>query len=202
MVVDKFSDDDKVAVKIRGLPYKVRFEEVSDFFRDYNYIEKSVVLGTNPDGRKNGFGAILFDNEQDAGAAIDGLNGEYLGSRYVELSLIGYGDYSRFNGPAAGGYGGHQGSVVKLSKYVGEDNKDRAIVMRGCPWKITAEEIIEFFNGFGNLTAEDIFIEEFNGKRTGSALVIFENTEVAQDAKASNHKKEIGAEQRYVELYD
>lgn len=74
--------------------------------------------------------------------------------------------------------------------------------MRGCPWKITAEEIMEFFNGYGTLSTEDIFIEEFNGKRTGSALVIFENEQVGQDAKAALHKKDIGAEQRYVELYD
>ena len=91
--------DDRIAVKIRGLPYKVRFEEVSDFFRDYSYVEKSVILGTNPDGRKNGFGAILFENEDDAKEAAGQLNGEYLGSRYVELSIINYGDYSRFNGP-------------------------------------------------------------------------------------------------------
>jgi len=47
--------------------------------------------------------------------------------------------------------------------------------MRGLPWKITPEEIMSFFNGFGNITTEDIFIEEFNGKRTGSSLVVFEN---------------------------
>lgn len=92
-------DTDQVAVKIRGLPYKVRFEEVADFFNDFNYIEKSVVLGVNPDGRKNGFGSILFHSEKDAEGAIQELNGEYLGERYVELSLINYGDYSRFNGP-------------------------------------------------------------------------------------------------------
>lgn len=73
--------------------------------------------------------------------------------------------------------------------------------MRGCPWKVTAEDIINFFNGYGALTSEDIFIEEYNGKRTGSALVIFENQQVSQDAKAALQKKEIGAEARYVELY-
>jgi RNA recognition motif-containing protein len=91
--------------------------------------------------------------------------------------------------------------VVKLSKYIGDDNRERCLVMRGCPWKVTAEEIIGFFDGYGALTSEDIFIEEYNGKRTGSALVIFENREVAQDAKAALQKNEIGAEARYVELY-
>ena len=74
--------------------------------------------------------------------------------------------------------------------------------MRGLPWKITAEEIIEFFNGFSALSDQDIFIEEFNGKRTGSALVIFDGIDVAQEAKAALNKKTIGADQRYVELYD
>jgi len=122
------------------------------------------------------------------------------------LSLITYGDYSKFNGPAAGAaggkYGGQAGSTVKLSKFVGNDNEDRGIVMRGCPWKITPEEVMEFFDGFGKLTPEDVIIEEFNGKRTGSVLVLFENNDVAQNAKASKHKSEIGAEKRYVELYD
>lgn len=93
------NDEEMVAVKIRGLPYQVRYEEVSNLFKDYSYIEKSVVLGTNPDGRKNGFGAILFEDEKEAKAAMNDLQGEHIGERYVELTLISYGDYSRFNGP-------------------------------------------------------------------------------------------------------
>jgi len=109
---------------------------------------------------------------------------------------------NKYRTAGGGGYGGQAGSVVKLSKYVGNDNKDRALLMRGCPWKITEEEIMEFFDGFGKLTKEEIFIEEFNGKRTGSCLVLFESHEVSQDAKEKMQKSEIGAEKRYVELYD
>lgn len=97
IIDDSFADEDQVAVKIRGLPYQVRFDEISAKFKDTNYVSKSVVLGVNPDGRKNGFGAILFNNQSDAENAIDNLNGEYIGSRYVELNLLSYGDYSRFN---------------------------------------------------------------------------------------------------------
>jgi len=74
--------------------------------------------------------------------------------------------------------------------------------MRGLPYRITEEEIQKFFDGYGNLSKEDIFIEQRNGKRTGSALVIFENEAVAQDAKKIMQKQPIGQEQRYVELYD
>jgi len=130
------------------------------------------------------------------------LQGQYVGNRYVDLSPISYGDYSRFNGPPAGNYGGNPGSYVKLSKYVGPDNQERCLLMRGCPYKIEAKEIVDFFDGYGSLLVDDVFIEESNGRRTGSALCIFENKEIAQDAKAALNKKNIGEEQRYVELHD
>ena len=59
-------EEDKVAVKIRGLPYQVRYEEIADFFRDHRYIEKSSILGVGADGRKNGFGSILFEDQETA----------------------------------------------------------------------------------------------------------------------------------------
>jgi len=92
-----FELDQQVAVKIRGMPYQTRYEEVSDFFREYKFINQSVVLGLNHEGRKNGFGAILFDNEEEAAAAAKGMNNEYIGSRYVDLSVISYDDYKKFN---------------------------------------------------------------------------------------------------------
>jgi RNA recognition motif-containing protein len=168
-----------VAVKVRGLPYSAQYEDISDLFKDFKYIEKSVIMGLGYDGRKNGFGAILFEDENEAKEAMTKQQRQYVGSRYVELSLISYGDYSRFNGPPSGTFGGPKGSYVKLSKYVGPDNKDRALVMRGLPYRIEASEIIAFFEGFGKITEQDIFIEENNGKRTGSALVLFENHEVS-----------------------
>lgn len=52
------------------------------------------------------------------------------------------------------------------------------------------------------MSESSVFVEEFNGKRTGSALVIFDTEENSQSAKDKFHKKEIGTEGRYVELYD
>ena len=92
-------EEDKVAVKIRGLPYQVRYEEIADFFRDHRYIEKSAILGVGADGRKNGFGSILFEDQETASLAAKELDGNYIGERYVEISVISYGDYLRFNGP-------------------------------------------------------------------------------------------------------
>ena len=89
---------------------------------------------------------------------------------------------------------------MKLANFVAPDNQARSLVMRGLPYKVTVDVIFEFFKGFGELTEETVFIEEFNGKRTGAALIQFETTEVAQDAKQALHKKEI--EGRYIELFD
>ncbi len=58
---------------------------------------------------------------------------------------------------------------------MGAENQDRSLVMRGLPYRVNAEDILSFFSGYGSLTLDDIIIEEFNGKRSGSALVIFEN---------------------------
>jgi len=186
-------------LKIRGLPYQTRFEEIAEFFRDHKNIERSIVMGIGQDGRKNGFASILFEDEKSAKDAMDEMQGGHVGTRYVELSVITYGDYMKFNGPS-GGSG--NGTFVRLSKFVSNDNKERCVVMRGLPYKVTAEEIIKFFDGYGKVTEDDIFIEEQNGKRSGSALVIFENEDVAQDAKQGMQKKNIGEDKRWVELYD
>ena len=77
------------------------------------------------------------------------------------------------------GGGFASGQTIKLSKYVGPDNQERALVMRGLPYKIQTAEIVKFFDGHGDVTEHVVFIEEFNGKRTGSALVIFDTEEIA-----------------------
>ena len=48
--------------------------------------------------------------------------------------------------PSGGGY-------VKLSKYIGIDNQERCLLMRGCPWTVTEGEIVKFFEAHGKLTS-------------------------------------------------
>ena len=73
--------------------------------------------------------------------------------------------------------------------------------MRGIPYKVTQDEIKVFFYGFGQVHRSDIIIEEREyGKRTGVALVFFENEEMTQLAKKKMNKNHLGS--RYVELFD
>ena len=124
----------------------------------------------------------------------------YIGDRYVEISTISYGDYLAFNNRA--GNSGRGNSNNDLTQYLNEDNTERALVMRGLPYKIEASEVVGFFDGYGKMQESDVHIEEFNGRRTGSALVFLESAEVAQDAKEKLNKKTIGTESRWVELFD
>ena len=195
-----FNAEEQVAVKIRGMPYQTRYEEVADFFKGHNYIEQSCVLGLNQEGRKNGFGAMLFKTEADAAEACTAMNKQYIGSRYVDLSVISYDDYKNFNNLGGSKFGGQPGKYVKLVNFVNADNQSRSLVMRGLPYKATVELIQDFFFSITKLAEDQIFIEEFNGKRTGAALVQFETEEIAQDCKTTLHKKEI--EGRYIELFD
>ena len=62
-------DNEKVALRLKGLPWRVEKEQVSEFFQDFKIIENSVVLGVGADGRKNGQGTILFDDAEEATSA-------------------------------------------------------------------------------------------------------------------------------------
>lgn len=48
------------------------------------------MLGVGADGRRNGFGAILFEDAEEASNAAKEMNGQHVGDRYVELSVIAY----------------------------------------------------------------------------------------------------------------
>jgi RNA recognition motif-containing protein len=190
---------------MKGLPFRVTFEEIQDFFKDHPFVEDSVKCAANQEGRRNGFGAILFKNTADAQKAIDSLDGEYIGSRFVKLFLINYGEYKTSDGIDSVGDGGsgrpsRDESTCKLADAITDENKGRCLVMKGCPWRVTTEEIIEFFeNGGATLTADNVFIEQEEGKRTGRALVRIEDSDVAAECRKELYKKEIGP--RYILLF-
>ena len=53
-------------------------------------------------------------------------------------------------------------------------------MIRGLPFKINLDEIVQFFDGYGKISEETIFIEESApGRRTGIGLVIFETEDFA-----------------------
>ena len=62
------------------------------------------------------------------------------------------------------------------------------------------EEIVSFFEGYGTVTSDSVFIEETDGRRTGAGAVVFDSSDVAQEAKGALNKQEIGG--RWIQLFD
>ena len=68
---DQFKPSDKVAVKIRGLPFKAEIYDIQEFFKGHNYVKNSIIFGLSKENRKNGFAAILFSSNEEAKNAIE-----------------------------------------------------------------------------------------------------------------------------------
>ena len=64
-----------VALKMRGLPWRVEVEEIEQFFSRYAYVRDSIHLGVLSDGRKTGQAALLFENSDEAGNAMNEKQG-------------------------------------------------------------------------------------------------------------------------------
>ena len=71
--------------------------------------------------------------------------------------------------------------------------------MRGLPYSVTEDEIVQFFHGFG-LKDDSIKIGKYsNGKLTGDAVVLFDSSEDSKMAFSERQKQSIG--HRYIELF-
>lgn len=76
--------------------------------------------------------------------------------------------------------------MVRLSEHINPTNMKKALLMRGLPFRVSHDQIVDFFRGANQghiINKNDIIIEEYNGKRTGAALVFFEHEHQAQTAK-------------------
>ena len=88
-----------------------------------------------------------------------------------------------------GGNGG--GQNISLRSYINASNQQRAVKMRGLPWRVTEQEILDFFEGYP-IQSSDIVIEETDGRRTGFGLVFMPTEDDAEKAIGELDRKEIG----------
>ena len=58
-----FEPNGLVALKMRGIPFRVRVPEIEQFFTRYAFVKDSVKIGIQKDGRPNGFATLLFESE-------------------------------------------------------------------------------------------------------------------------------------------
>jgi RNA recognition motif-containing protein len=61
---------------VGNLAYGVRDENLQELFSQFGAVRSAQVITDRESGRSKGFGFVEMDNDQEAQAAIDGLNGK------------------------------------------------------------------------------------------------------------------------------
>ena len=120
------------------------------------------------------------------------LQEQHIGDRFIKLEIITYKQYKSFHlglkGKSLVGC-----FVSSLGEKITQENKNKCLFMKGLPFKIQVREVVRFFDGYGKISSDDIFIEESApGRKTGLGLVIFPSEDIAQEAKEALHKEKIG----------
>lgn len=95
---------------IGSLPYSTTDEELEQLFAAEGTVSSAKVIFDRETGRSKGFGFVEFENDDEAKAAIEKLNGSDLGGRSLVVNEARpqepRGDRRSFGGGDRGGNGG------------------------------------------------------------------------------------------------
>ena len=102
---------------VGNLPYSVRDADLEQAFAEFGSVTSAKVMMERDTGRSKGFGFVEMGSDDEAQAAINGMNGQPLGGRNVVVNEArpmesrpprsgGYGGGRREGGGGGGGYGG------------------------------------------------------------------------------------------------
>ena len=86
-------------MKLRGFPWSVTDEDVVNFFDGYKLVPDTVKIERGDDDRITGFGAVVFETEEEAQRAMDERQKESMGSRWIQIYPMTYGRYKTFGVP-------------------------------------------------------------------------------------------------------
>ncbi|KAL9234778.1 hypothetical protein vseg_009606 [Gypsophila vaccaria] len=174
-------------LRLRGLPYSVRKQDIKNFFKDFTLADDDVHVIYNSAGRPSGDAFVKFASPQDSKRAMV-KDRKTLGSRYVELF------------PAMQEEMDEATAVRRPNE---DDNNEPVkhtgiLKLRGLPFSATKEDVSDFFNGF--VLKEDAIHITVNssGRATGEAFVEFANAEDSEAAMGKD-RKTLGS--RYIELF-
>ena len=98
---------------VGNLPYTTTNDELQNMFSQYGAVEKADVLMDRMTGRSRGFGFVEMTNDEEAQAAIDGLNGKDVDGRKLVVNearpMADRPPRRSFGGGGGGGRGGFGG---------------------------------------------------------------------------------------------
>ena len=104
---------------VGNLPYSVRDGDLEQAFGEFGAVTSAKVMMERDTGRSKGFGFVEMGSDDEAQAAINGMNGQPLGGRNVVVNEArpmearpprtgggGFGGGGGYGGGGGGGYGG------------------------------------------------------------------------------------------------
>ncbi|GCE08406.1 RNA recognition motif domain-containing protein [Dictyobacter aurantiacus] len=71
---------------VGGLPYQTDEQELREVFGQVGTVTFATVITDRDTGRSKGFGFVEFEDDEQARAAIDQLNGTTLGNRTITVN--------------------------------------------------------------------------------------------------------------------
>lgn len=73
-------------IYVGNLPYSVGEEDLQGIFSEFGEIESVKIITDKYSGRSKGFGFVVMDNDEEAKAAIESLNGKTVDSREITVN--------------------------------------------------------------------------------------------------------------------
>src|SRR5918995_659596 len=91
---------------VGNLPYSVRDSDLEQAFSQFGTVTSAKVMMERDTGRSKGFGFVEMGSDEEAQAAIKGMNGQQVGGRGLVVNEA----RPMEQRPRTGGYGGGGGS--------------------------------------------------------------------------------------------
>ncbi|OJA21386.1 hypothetical protein AZE42_09777 [Rhizopogon vesiculosus] len=95
-----------VKVHVGNLSWNTTDETLKDAFRDFGEVTDAIVMSDRETGRSRGFGFVTFSSDDQANAAVSGMNEQELDGRRLRVNLA---NARPSGGGGGGGYGGGGG---------------------------------------------------------------------------------------------
>ena len=73
-------------IYVGNLPYSTDEDELKSLFSEFGEIESVKIITDKYSGRSKGFGFVVMDNDEEAKAAIENLNGKSVENREITVN--------------------------------------------------------------------------------------------------------------------
>jgi hypothetical protein len=100
-------DEGSMNIYVGNIAYSVTADDLREAFAEYGQVDSARVISDRATGRSKGFGFVEMSNDDEAGSAIEALNGQELGGREVVVNKARPREDNRRRSGGGGGGGGN-----------------------------------------------------------------------------------------------